>query len=104
MGASRMTGKLMQTQDAVYNAAELVVRHGARCNCARCGKELIGLSMYWAWEGLPPGYRACLPEMCAGRDNGRPYCSHCLPAHREPPGFMHNLTPRQAAKLGKSSG
>lgn len=98
-----MTGKLMATQDAVYNAAELVVRHGARCNCARCGKELLGLNLYWAWKDLPDGYKATLPEMVGGRYDGRPYCKRCLPVYRSPPGFMHNLTPRQAAKLGKTS-
>ena len=46
------------------------------CNCAGCGKELLGL-------GNPPGIkrkagRGDYPPLVGGRINGRPYCATCL--------------------------
>lgn len=94
---------ILQNEVAEQKAAMLLVENGPRVNCGRCGKVLLGRSLLPILKFIDPYFLSRFPETCAGRDNGRPYCSHCLPTHREPPGFMHNLTPRQAAKLGKSS-
>lgn len=44
------------------------------CNCADCGKELLGESMIGKFSKKSP-----MP-MVEGRVNERPYCYICLPA------------------------
>lgn len=48
------------------------------CNCAGCGKELLGESMrgYLTLNRIPPRY---VREIMAGRVNDRPYCADCMP-------------------------
>ncbi len=49
------------------------------CNCARCERDLLGLSMRglalpWTCDGM---------QFLAGRINQRPYCPVCLSIMRE---------------------
>lgn len=48
------------------------------CNCAGCGKELLGESMRSPVANgfIPQKY---MREIMTGRVNSRPYCSTCFP-------------------------
>lgn len=48
------------------------------CDCAKCGREMLGESMkYVAFGRLPPEYRCLYPVFARVRD--RPYCALCYP-------------------------
>lgn len=49
------------------------------CNCAGCGRELLGRAMLGL--SLPPSYRR--KPVVARRIEGRPYCEVCAQAHGE---------------------
>lgn len=47
------------------------------CNCAECGREMLGMSCRVLWARLPDDRRA-KTLVTAGKIRGRPYCSPCL--------------------------
>lgn len=51
------------------------------CNCASCGRELLGLSMVDWFEGLTKAQRRMVPPFVEGHVLGRPLCKGCLTAH-----------------------
>jgi hypothetical protein len=48
------------------------------CNCAKCGKELLGLSMAAYVAKLAEETRKTLPPVTAGKIDDRPYCKPCF--------------------------
>lgn len=56
------------------------------CDCAECGKELLGSSMFCQLRELSDEQRQNLPSLVVGRIKGRPYCATCLNLCKLPPG------------------
>lgn len=56
------------------------------CNCAGCGRELVGQSMCDWWTGQTRIFRDQYP-LVAGRIYDRPYCSGCIAPARGFTGF-----------------
>jgi hypothetical protein len=53
------------------------------CNCAGCGKEMLGESMAMLYSQLPRTKQDQLGTMIGGRILGRPYCLPCLTTTRK---------------------
>lgn len=53
------------------------------CNCACCGKELLGHAMLNWYVTLSEEQRKRLPPPIGGRINGRPWCAACLAPNTE---------------------
>ncbi len=53
------------------------------CNCAQCGRELVGESCRGAWASMSERQRKAMP-IVRGRIHGRPYCDECLEESQPP--------------------
>lgn len=74
-------------------------------NCGGCGKAMLS-KRHAPDVKLASDFNqnvSSLPEVARGRINDKWYCSGCLDGHSPPSGFGENLTPRQAAKTGKTN-
>jgi hypothetical protein len=61
------------------------------CDCADCGRVMLGESMgLWATT-LSATQRARWPVLVGGRVRGRPYCHSCLAGKRVPAGRSGRL-------------
>jgi hypothetical protein len=65
------------------------------CDCAECGRELVGLSMLPWYSTLTHAERSNYPPLVGGHVKGRPYCAWCLsvPARRPPGGRAGRCDP-----------
>jgi hypothetical protein len=52
------------------------------CNCAQCGKELLGRSMLGWYNELSLANQRRYPPPCAGYIDLRPYCSFHFRLHQ----------------------
>ena len=52
------------------------------CNCADCGKELLGANQEGLVSTMKKRERDSLPHVVGGRILGRPYCYSCLRVKR----------------------
>ena len=63
----------------IANGASDALRERLKfCNCAGCGREVLGDSFYGWYYDQPEHIQRLLPIPVAGRIHGRPYCDLCL--------------------------
>lgn len=69
---------IIRSEESSTDSKRMTFNDMKVCNCADCGRLLLGLAHADWYAEQTETDRARFPPLLAGRINGRPYCGQCL--------------------------